>query len=152
MWSAISAVIARRWIRLSLTLSRSYRRSTEFIRIRHCETSGRKAAWSRIARAHPYQTIVPPGIKKVDRWFLLNTSLDPQQPWEMGTVIPVYSLAIVKGNAPQRQWLIYAHSPLGLRKGVRINVPDFGSIQMDVTVDGSFFTIDEQSRTVSKVN
>ena len=104
------------------------------------------------ARAHPYQTIVPPEYQKVDRWFLLNTSLDPQQPWEMGTVIPVYSLAIVKGNAPQRQWLIYAHSPMGLRKGVRIIVPDFGSIQMDVTVDGSFFTIDEQSRTVSKVN
>lgn len=102
-------------------------------------------------RQHPYQTIVPPEYRNADRWFMLDTSLDPPPPWEMGTVMPVYSLALVKGRAPERQWLVYAHSPLGTRKGVRISIPEFGAVQMDVPVEGDFLTVDEKTRAATRV-
>jgi hypothetical protein len=101
---------------------------------------------------HPYQTIVPKEYQNADRWFMLDTSLDPKRPWELGTQIPVYSLALVKGSAPQRQWLVYAHSPLGPRQGVQINIPNYRAVTVNVSVGGSFYLADEKSQRVRQVN
>lgn len=126
------------------------------------------------AHEHPYQCDIPEEYKNRDRWFLLDTSLDaprpwtvwppkygkrtpagfvePQHPWDQTTKIPVFALALVKGKAPERQWLVYAHSPWGLRKGVEITVPDYGKITVDVTQAGSFTLVDEKTRKVAEVN
>ncbi|QQS44840.1 MAG: hypothetical protein IPM66_12760 [Acidobacteriota bacterium] len=100
------------------------------------------------AHAHPYQTIVPPEYQKVDRWFLLDTSIDPKRPWELGTVLPVYSLALVKGSRPNRQWLVYAHAPVSDRKGVQVAIPDYRNVRIDVPVAGTFYLVDEKSQRV----
>jgi hypothetical protein len=42
------------------------------------------------SRLHPYQTSVPDEVKRVDRWFLLDTSVDPEGSWSLGTQLPVY--------------------------------------------------------------
>src|SRR5512136_2655388 len=85
---------------------------------------------------------IPEEFRARDRWFLLDTNLDaprpwtfvppklgkltpggfvePQHPWEQTTKIPVYSLALVKGQSPQRRWLLYGHSPWGPRKSVEV--------------------------------
>ncbi len=100
------------------------------------------------ARQHPYQTSVPREFQAEDRWFLLETNLDPPRPWSLGTELPVFSIALVKGTSPSRQWLVYAHAPLGARSGVSISVPEYGAIRVDVSVGGSFQTVDESSRRV----
>lgn len=97
------------------------------------------------AGAHPYQTIIPAEYQNVDRWFLLDTSLDPKRPWELGTPLPVFTLALSLGDAPHRRWLIYAHSPLGARQGVQVTIPGYRSVTINVAVGGSFYLVDEKN-------
>jgi hypothetical protein len=104
------------------------------------------------AGAHPYQAVIPAEYQKVDRWFLLDTSVDPKRPWELGTPLPVFALALSLGDAPQRRWLIYAHAPLGARKSVQVTVPGYQAVAIDVSVGGSFYLVDEKNRRVQAVN
>ncbi len=101
------------------------------------------------AFAHPYQNKIPDEYKNVDRWFLLDTSLDPPRPWKLDTEIPVYSLALVDGTEGNRRWLVYAESPLEDRKNVQITVPEYGKITVDVPVAGAFYVVNEKSKKVT---
>lgn len=103
------------------------------------------------ANKHPYQTAVPVEYENSDRWFLLDTSLDPVRPWQLGTQLPVYALTLTQGKIPQRQWLVYAHAPLGEQKQVTIRIPDYRPIKVDVSVGGSFYLIDEKWQRVTPV-
>ncbi len=100
------------------------------------------------AAEHPYQVNVPAEYRNETRWFLLSTSLDPPRPWKLNAELPVFSLALTRGRAPSREWLVYAHSPLGARSGVSITIPGFGPISTAVTVGGSFYVVSEQNRQV----
>ena len=77
------------------------------------------------ARPHPYQAGIPAEYQQADRWFRLDTALDPPSPWGLTTDLQVFSLALVQGKAPQRQWLVYAHSPLADRKAVSVTIPEY---------------------------
>jgi hypothetical protein len=101
------------------------------------------------ARPHPYQHKIPPEHKDADRWFLLDTDQTPKPPLKLDTAIPVFAMALVQGDAPQRRWLLYAHAPLGDRKAVQITVPGHGTVKADVTVGGVFLVVDEARRTVT---
>jgi hypothetical protein len=103
------------------------------------------------AHRHPYQTDVPAKYDGVERWFLLDTSLDPPRPWEQTTDLPVFSLALERGDQGSRTWLVYAHSPLADRDAVEIEVPDFGPISVDVPCAGAFYVVDEQNGKVRRV-
>ena len=103
------------------------------------------------AHQHPYQAHVPPEYAHVDRYFLLDTSLDPPRPWEMTTELPVFALALSQGRPAHRQWLIYAHAPRGERKAVQLTVPGYGPITVDVAVGGSYYLIDERTKQVSTI-
>lgn len=103
------------------------------------------------SRKHPYQTKIPEKWKNADRWFLLNTNLDPAQPWELNTEIPVFSLARVLGEKGSREWLLYAHSPLKSRSGVAIEIPGYGNVTVDVATGGSFHHVQEKDRSVRPV-
>lgn len=92
---------------------------------------------------HPYQSLVPDEYKDRARWFLLDTSVDPKRPWKLYTDIPVFALALVKGSAPNREWLVYAHSPVRNESGVEIDVPGYGAVTLDVEVGGVFRHIKE---------
>lgn len=100
---------------------------------------------------HPYLEDVPEKYHDLDRWFLLDTSLDAPRPWNTKTNIPVFSIALVKGAEQERRWLVYAHSPLEGRRGVRIAVPGYGDITVDVPRAGSFFLIDGSAGVVKRV-
>jgi hypothetical protein len=101
---------------------------------------------------HPYETIVPPEYQSADRWFLLDTSLDPKWPWALDTKLQVFALALVEGRAPQRLWLIYAHAPTGARREVAIDIPDYKATRINVEVGGSFFVVDEKTGSVKPVS
>jgi hypothetical protein len=104
------------------------------------------------AGAHPYQTIIPAEYQSADRWFLLDTSLDPKRPWELGTPLPVFSLALSRGAAPQREWLVYAHAPLGARQNVQVTIPEYRAVTLSVAVGGSFYLVDERTGRVQPVD
>jgi hypothetical protein len=97
---------------------------------------------------HPYIFNIPTEYQNAERWFLLDTSLDPRRPWRLDTQLPVFALALVKGEAPERRWLLYAHAPSGDRQSVLITIPDYKQVQVDVSVGGSFYLIDEQLNQV----
>jgi hypothetical protein len=103
------------------------------------------------AHQHPYQVDIPEEYKNVDRWFLLDTNLDPPRPWKLDTEIPVFSLALVDGEKGNRRWLVYAESPLQDRQNVEIAIPDYGKITVNVSVGGSFYLVDEKSKKIQAV-
>jgi len=99
------------------------------------------------AHPHPYQAAIPAEYQQVDRWFLLDTTLDPARPWSLSTALPVFSLALIQGKAPNRQWLVYAHAPLGDRKAVGVTIPEYKQVAIDVPVAGVFYQVDEARGT-----
>lgn len=103
------------------------------------------------AHRHPYQTKVPDEYKDIRRWYLLDTSLDPPRPWKQETELPVFALARVLGEKPDRRWLVYAHSPLGDRSDVEITIPDYGKVTIDVSVEGAFCQINEKEGTAKRL-
>lgn len=104
------------------------------------------------ARTHPYQSAVPKEYGNVDRWFLLDADCNPREKdWESFWTIPVFSLALTRGEKGHREWLVYAHAPLGDRKDVTLTVPSYGPITVDVTVGGSFYVVSEKDKTVTPV-
>ncbi len=96
---------------------------------------------------HPYQKNIPEKWKTADRWFQLDTSLDPPRPWELATELPVFALARVLGKKGDRRWLLYAHSPVEPRRGVEITIPEWGKVTVDVTPGGNFYLIREADRS-----
>jgi hypothetical protein len=103
------------------------------------------------AHRHPYQTDIPKKYKKIHRWFLLDTSLDPPRPWDQKTNIPVFGLALVRGEVGGRQWLLYAHSPLRSREEVEITIPEFGKVTVDAPRAGAFYAVEEKTRKVTEI-
>jgi hypothetical protein len=119
------------------------------------ENSLLKAFWrhgelvANTTREHPFQVNIPDNFPDGQRWYMLNTSLDPDGTWwnwnglALNPEIPVFALALKKGEAPNREWLVYAHAPAQQRDGVTIEVPDFGDVVMDVPVGGAFLHLEE---------
>jgi hypothetical protein len=104
------------------------------------------------ARQHPFQSRIPKKWRDVPRWYHLDTSLDPPHPWELDQRVPVWTLARVIGAAPAREWLIYAHAPMGDTTGVSVTIPDFGRVTLPrVPVGGAFFHLKEAGGALQKV-
>jgi hypothetical protein len=111
------------------------------------------------ARLHPYQQAIPEEYQSVDRWFLLET--DANSPGSLSGFVDsrdsqkeirVFALALARGSAPERKWLVYAHSPLAERDAVQIRVPGYGDITVHVSVAGSFYLVDERTRSTTPVS
>ncbi len=105
-----------------------------------------------VAHEHPYQHEVPAKYRVVNRWFLLDTSLDPPRPWQLHTNLPVFSMALVLGESPRRRWLLYGHSPLEERRDVTIDVPGFGKITVDIPRRGAFYVVTEATRRIQALD
>ena len=103
------------------------------------------------ARQHPYQTDIPPEYSTADRMFLLDTDLNPLEPWQLTTEFSVMALARLKGTSPNRQWLLYAYAPLGPKTDVQITIPDYQNVAVDVALEGSFYLIDEPTHNMTPI-
>lgn len=103
-------------------------------------------------RDHPYNSKLPENIKQKERWFLLENSLTPDKKnWGLYTELTVFPLALVLGEAPEREWLVFAHAPRGARTDVTVELPEFGGITIDASVTGSFYHVKETDGSVSCV-
>jgi hypothetical protein len=103
------------------------------------------------AHPHPYQVDVPEKYRDTPRWFLLDTNVDAPRPWDLRTNIPVFVLALVRGEAGRRRWLVYAHSPLEDRRGVKVTLPEYGEITVDVPRAGVFYLVDQRQKKATPV-
>ena len=102
--------------------------------------------------ANPVTHGIPEPLRGEDRWYGLPTSLDPPQPWNLDTRLPVYALARVIGESPRREWLLYAHAPIGEnQKQVEIALPGYKAVSVDVDVAGSFYHVRETDGSVTAV-
>ena len=99
-------------------------------------------------RRNPFQENIPKDCRNACRWFLLDTNLDPPGAWTMSTEPPVFALALALGDRPQREWLVYAHSPLRERRNVEISIPDYGRIHANVGRYGNFYLVSEKNGEV----
>lgn len=99
---------------------------------------------------HPYRTNIPDEYKNVERWFLLDTGLDPKRPWKLDTKIPVFAMALVTGAKPDREWLVYAHSPLRAYSGVKVVLPGYTAIDVNTAPGGVFYHVVEK-KSVARI-
>lgn len=100
---------------------------------------------------HPYQVNIPPEIAIQPRWFLLDADVNPPRPWKLETEIPVFALAHVLGEAPERTWLVYAHAPLKDYQNVEIIISEFQAIRINVPREGAFYEVKEADGSVKEV-
>lgn len=100
---------------------------------------------------HPHQSDVPEEYKGRDRWFLLDTNLDPKKPWNLETEIPVFSLALLLGRKPAREWLLYAFAPLSNCRNIVVQIPEYKKVEIIADYVGRFYHVQEQFDTVSQI-
>lgn len=91
---------------------------------------------------------IPEQYKNDPRWFLLDTDKNPPRPWANYAAIPVWAFALVKGEAPNREWLVYVQSPDGDVSGVTVSIPRYGDVLVDGSETGSFYGLKENSTTI----
>ena len=98
-------------------------------------------------REHPYRSVQIVGYENKNVWHVLecdaNNMPEPQHSHPLDRVVNVWALAIVKGTSPNREWLIYAHSPTQDRTGVTVTVPVYGDVTLDVPQAGVFQMVAE---------
>ena len=98
------------------------------------------------SRPHPYQTMLPKQFEGVDRWFRLDTNLDPPGKWSLHSELAVFAVGASDRKNRRRRWLLYAHAPLKQETGVKITIPEFQTALVDVPRGGGFWLIDEKKK------
>jgi len=101
--------------------------------------------------SHPFELEAdqPQWAHDLQRWYLLTCDANPPRAaWHERTALRVFAIALVRGEAPTRQWLIYAHAPRGAVADATVDLPGFGEVTLDhVPLSGSFFLVDESEHT-----
>jgi hypothetical protein len=92
---------------------------------------------------HPYETALTPELASRPRWFLLDSPVNPPRPWRLTTPLAVYSLALVRGRAPHRKWLVYAFSPVQPSGVVSVRIPGGPEVRVRTALGGAFTLIEE---------
>ncbi|BBA32350.1 hypothetical protein sS8_0382 [Methylocaldum marinum] len=101
---------------------------------------------------HPYQENIPVEYKGKDRWFLLDTNMDPKRPWTLSTEIPVFTLALEKGVLPTREWLIVVHAPLGNQSNVEVTIPEYGTVRVNASPKGGYYHLYEVDGKLERID
>jgi len=91
---------------------------------------------------------IPAQYKDDPRWFLLDVDANPTRPWTESSSIKVWAFALVKGESPNREWLIYAQSPENNMSNITINIPNYKDILLeDSSINGNFYLSLENNST-----
>jgi hypothetical protein len=92
---------------------------------------------------HPYQAALPQELAGRARWFLLDSTANPPRPWELRSTLPVYALALERGERPHREWLVYAFAPMDIERESEVTVPGGPVVKITATDGGSFVLVHE---------
>jgi hypothetical protein len=82
-----------------------------------------------------YNQNIPTNYQSIPREFLLKTDASG----------PVWAFALEKGEAPNREWLIYIQSPEENLSDITVTIPNYNNVNLNATQEGSFYTILENS-------
>lgn len=104
------------------------------------------------AHVHPYQQSTNSNWESEERYFMLDTNLDPPRPWALYSTIPIFAIAQRIGESPNRSWLLYAHAPTGSKQDVQITIPEYGEVSVDVPLAGAFYVVVEGSQVPQRVD
>ncbi len=102
-------------------------------------------------RQHPYNKNLPKEYTSKDRWFLLDTQIDPKKTWNLSTKLSVFPLALEIGEKPEREWLLYAFSPLEDKKDIAVTLPGYGVVKLDFSTKGNYFHLVEKGRDLKRI-
>lgn len=96
-------------------------------------------------------------LDRLDRlrhhWYHLPTSEDPPDPapdsderveYPRDAEFGVWVQAKVRGEQPNRRWLLYGYAPRGSKDDVEVTIPDYQSVTLDIPQKGVFAVVDEQ--------
>ena len=86
------------------------------------------------------------------RWFLLDVDANPERPWVDSNTINVWAFALVKGEAPNREWLLYIQSPEGDMSNISISISNDEDVLVNSTRDGSFYILRENDTPVEIIS
>lgn len=103
------------------------------------------------SRPHPFNDQVPEKWRNVDRWFNLDTSLDPVGAWDLKTELPVMAVARVIGGKGKREWLVYVHATRKPAQNVELTIPDYDKVKVNTTLGGSYYWIQEADKSIAPV-
>lgn len=104
------------------------------------------------AREHPFSDKVWHQFDGKDRWFWLDVDVNPSYPWDKTTEINVFAGALMLGEIPNRQWLIFASAPLKTYPQVSITIPGYSVVSVPIEKPFSMWVISEKTRRVSEVS
>ena len=88
---------------------------------------------------------IPSQYQYDPRKFLLETDANPIKPWDENTAIKVWSFALLKGESPNREWLVYVQSPEGNISDLTVTIPTYQDIKVDSSVNGQFYILSDDS-------
>lgn len=92
---------------------------------------------------HPYEEALPAELATPPRWFLLDATANPPRPWQLSTPLEVFSLALERGTAHKREWLVYAFSPQNDSLETDVQIPGAGHYRVKALRGGSFTLVTE---------
>jgi hypothetical protein len=104
------------------------------------------------AAQHPYEEHLPAELAARDRWFLLDSRLNPPRPWQLSTSLRIYSLALERGERPHREWLVYAHSPLDAVLEADVTIPGGPQVRVRATPGGTFTLVSEDGNRMQAID
>ncbi|MEM9173611.1 MAG: hypothetical protein AAGC67_00105 [Myxococcota bacterium] len=104
------------------------------------------------SRAHPHRLDLPETIAANPPWFALETRPGPDGEWTPTSEMPVWAIAYVRGETPNREWLVLAQSPEGNRDDVSIELPGFGAVCASATQSGRYYLADEAAGAVRSLD
>lgn len=102
------------------------------------------------------------GASWVKNWYLLPCAANPSgeelhkniaTKWKPDAIAEfrVKAFALVRGEEPNRKWMIYAHAPLGAVSDTTVTVPAYGEVEIpEVSRTGSFYVVREGEDTVEQ--
>lgn len=97
-----------------------------------------------------FNSNIPEQYQDDPRWFLLDVDANPSRPWSDSSNIKVWAFALVKGEVPNREWLVYLQSNDGNLTDISVKLADYTDISLSSNTMGTFYTLNESNNNISK--
>jgi len=81
---------------------------------------------------NPYNKNIPEMYRDEMRWYMLDTDQEG-----------IWAFALVKGEEPNREWLVFVQSGDEIDENISVRIPDYQDVTVSVSNSGEFFVVEE---------